>query len=440
MSRFYVTTSNLDPVRADVLARHRRLRGDRVRFLLVSPTRDTRDLLALSSTDTVDPSDTGHRAGVSRLWRACAAAGDLNRGPGDEWAFRLSRHTGRLRELIKTGELRIEPATRRDEVLALLAAEPPDVRAAGPDDQGAPVPDHPGLALEPWWDAATGVTGLGYGADSPNHRRWWLEGDRRVHVVDADALRPHAVLWPAVLLSAGLPPPTDIYIHDPAAALDLTDLTDLADRHGADAVRWWLLRTAPTPAGRQPPPTTRPAAPTSGPAAPTSHPATPSGPRAASPDRLVALANDDLAGTLGGLVDRVTTMVHRYRAGKPPVALPPPDAEALLTACRAAPDQVNEALAAFDFRQATDAVWRIVEQAGRYADRARPWDLARADRAGDRDARDRLDAVLAVLLTACRVLATELTPFLPTLAAGIAGQCITLTDSLAAPRALFPRR
>ncbi|MFC6090193.1 class I tRNA ligase family protein [Saccharothrix lopnurensis] len=500
MPRFYVTTSHLDPARAevaaDVLARHHRLRGDRVRFLLVSPDRGTRDLLALSSTDTVTPEDPAHHAGVVRLWRACAAAGDLSRGPGDEWSFRLSRHTGRLRELIAAGELRIAPAARRDEVLELLAAGLPDVRAAGSAGRGVPVPDHPGLALERWWDVATGVTGLGYGADGPNHRRWWLESDRRVHVVGADGLRLHAVLWPAVLLSAGLPLPTDVYAHEPAGGLGLPgldppglgltgtdpsgpspaglnppgpspaglDLAGLAEHHGADAVRWWLLRTPPgatTPNPATPNPATpNPATPNPATPNPATHlpttpdgPPTPTGPATDHPtppaadhpttsaaNRSVTLANDDLATALGALVDRVTTMVHRYRAGRPPVADPPADAEPLLAACRAAPEQVREALASFDFRRATDAVWRIVEQARRYADRARPWDLARADRAGDRDARDRLDAVLAALLTACRVLATELTPFLPTLAAGIAGQCITLTDSLAAPRSLFPRR
>ncbi|MFT7841307.1 class I tRNA ligase family protein [Saccharothrix sp. BKS2] len=490
MPRFYVTTSHLDPARAevpaDVLARHHRLRGDRVRFLLVSPDRGTRDLLALSSTDTVTPEDPAHHAGVARLWRACEAAGDLSRGPGDEWSFRLSRHTGRLRELIAAGELRIAPAARRDEVLELLAAGLPDVRAAGPAGRGVPVPDHPGLALERWWDVATGVTGLGYGADGPNHRRWWLESDRRVHVVGADGLRLHAMLWPAVLLSAGLPLPTDVYAHEPVGGLGLTelgltglgltdldptglgltgtdptgpgrpgsdptgpDLAGLAEHHGADAVRWWLLRTAPDATAPNPaapnPATHLPTTPDGPPTStdhPTDHPTPPAAdrPTTSTANRSVTLANDDLATALGALVDRVTTMVHRYRAGRPPVADPPAGAEPLLAACRAAPEQVREALASFDFRRATDAVWRIVEQARRYADRARPWDLARADRAGGRDARDRLDAVLAVLLTACRVLATELTPFLPTLAAGIAGQCITLTDSLAAPRSLFPRR
>ncbi|QFZ23178.1 class I tRNA ligase family protein [Saccharothrix syringae] len=395
MPRYYVTASHLDAVRADVLARHRRLRGDRVRFLLVSPDRDPRDLLALSSTDLAGADDPGHRVGVERLWRACAAAGDLRRA-GEGWYFRLSRYGGRLRELVAGGGLRVEPVGSRDAVLALLGAGVVDVRADGPAGTGVPVPDDPGRVMAPWWDAAVGLTGLGNG---PNPRRWWLEGDRRVHVVGADDLHRHALLWPAVLLSAGLPPPTDVCAHPTGP-----DLARQARRHGADAVRWWLLRDG------------------------------------TADDRVARLAAAELSGVLGDLVDRTTTMVHRYRGGRPPAAGLLPGADALLAACRDAPGRVDDALAAFDFRAATDAVWRVVVTARRYADQARPWDLARAERAGDRDAGERLDAVLAALLTACRALATELTPFLPTLAAGIAGQCITLTESLAAPRALFPRR
>ncbi len=124
-------------------------------------------------------------------------------------------------------------------------------------------------------------------------------------------------------------------------------------------------------------------------------------------------------------------MVHRYRAGRPPSAAPDPDAEPLVTACRAAPDETHEALADFDFDfdRAVAAVWRLVEETDGYLRRAKPWELAGR----------RLDAVLAALLAGCRALANQLTPFVPALALRIADQCFALSGSVAQPRTLFPK-
>lgn len=425
MSRCYVTTSTghggeqpdlafaLEAVRADVLARHRRLRGDRVRFLTGAHSETSADLrepLALSYTDFAAPGpDSRHPVGVERLWRACADAGDIYREAGT-WYFRPARHTDRLHDLIGSGKVRVEPAASRDEVLDLLAGGLPDLAISGPGT--IPVPGDPDRFVDPWWDeVATSVTSLGYGVDGPNVRRWWTGADRRVHVVGSDRLRSHAVHWPAVLLSAGLPLPTDVLVR-PAVAAGTREAVapgDLARRYGPDAVRWWLLRDAPA--------TTDFGA-----------------------SRLVARANSDLAKGLADLVDQITVMVHRYRAGKPPVGTgPAADAERLDATCQETPERVRDALAAADFAQAAAAVWRIVEEARAFARLARPWDLARAARGGDADAGGRLDAVLATQLSACRVLARELTPFVPTLATRIAQQCITLTGVLPPHQDLFRR-
>lgn len=88
------------------------------------------------------------------------------------WFFRLSRYQDQLTKLISTGELRIEPAARRNEVAA-----------------------------------------LGYGNDPDDYRRWWTDSDARVHVIGKGILRFHAVYWPAMLLSAGELPIT-IYVHE----------------------------------------------------------------------------------------------------------------------------------------------------------------------------------------------------------------------------------
>ncbi len=498
----------LELVQADVLARHHRLAGDQVRFqtgtddnslknvlaaeaegiaasALVSRNAAAfaalRELLALSFDDFIRTgSDPRHRPGVERLWRACAASGDLYRKryegwycvgceqfyrpaelPGgrcpehgtrpervaeENWFFRLSRYAGQLHDLIGSGRLRIEPAARRNEVLGFIAGGLEDFSASRPAARargwGIPVPGDAGQVIYVWWDALGNyITALGYGTGAGDYRRWWAEAGRRVHLAGKGVLRFHAVYWPAMLLSAGEPLPTDILVHDyltlggskisksaagaPAGG-DSADPAVLAARYGTDAVRWWLLREVP---------------------------------RVGDADfteaRLVARANDDLANDLGNLVSRVVTLVHRYRQGRVPAGARPAAADAgpaaglaapgslpagrLAAACEQMPRRAAEALAAADFRAATAAIWEVVEEANRHVERAEPWRLARAERDGDARAAALLDRSLALLIRACAALGTELAPFLPGLAARIRAACGGADGRLPASGQVFPR-
>src|SRR5580704_13287472 len=310
----------LELVQADVLARHRRGRGDRVRFQAGTDDNSLKNVLAAKTAGvdvrefvdgnaraflalgpalslTVDDvirtsSDLRHRPGVERVWRACAAAGDLYRkryeglyctgceqfySPADlrdgrcpehetepqrvaeeNWFFRLSRYGEPLREAITRGELRIEPAGRRNEVLAFIAGGLEDFSVSRPAERaggwGIPVPGDPGQVIYVWWDALCNyITALGYGTDGDAYREWWT-GARRVHLLGKGVLRFHAVYWPAMLLSSGQPLPTDIYVHDYLTAGGrkiskssgaAADPAELASEYGTDAVRWWLLREVP---------------------------------------------------------------------------------------------------------------------------------------------------------------------------------------------------
>lgn len=497
--RFYITTTipyvnarphlgfALELVQADTLARHRRHRGGHVRLLsgtddnslknvlaaeaegvdvqsLVDRNADAfaalRGPLALSLDDFIrTSSDPRHRVGVERLWRQCAAVGDLYRKEyeglycvgceqfytpdelidgrctehgtepqhvaEENWFFRLSRYADRLHELISSGDLHIEPAARRNEVLSLIEGGLHDFsvsrshrRARG---WGIPVPDDPSQVVYVWWDALGNyVTSLGYGTGDAAYDQWWATSERRVHLVGKGVVRFHAVYWPAMLLSAGLPLPTDILVHDYLTVAGrkisksggtTVDPAALAAAYGTDAVRWWLLRDVPQ-----------------------------IGDADFTPDRLTSRADADFAGGLGNLVHRIVTMIHRYRGGTVPSPDAAPTAVAtLVDVYQDAPGLIDTALAGFDFRRATRAAWSIVEEANRCIDAARPWELARAERQGDGEAARSLDTVLATLVTACRVLAEELRPFIPDAAARIAEQVTPVDGSLPASHPLFPR-
>ena len=486
----------LELVQADVLARHHRQAGDQVRSQTGTDDNSLKNVLAadaegipvaalvdrnasafaalaqplsLSFDDFIRTgSDPRHRPGVERLWRACAASGDLYRKryeglycvgceqfyrpaelpeglcpehrtrpepvAEENWFFRLSRYAGQLHDLISSGRLRIEPAARRNEVLGFIAGGLEDFSASRSTARargwGIPVPGDPGQVIYVWWDALGNyITAPGYGTDAEDYGRWWTGADRRIHLVGKGVLRFHAVYWPAILLSAGEPLPTDILVHDyltiggskisksgAVAGSETADPVELVDAYGTDAVRWWLLREVP---------------------------------RVGDADftaaRLVARANEDLANGLGNLVSRVVTLVHRYRQGRiprpdeSPAAATTSGRQALAAACQRAPGRVAAALASFDFRVATAAVWDVVDEANRYAERTQPWLLARAERDGDPAAGQLLDESLALLSSACSELAVLLAPFLPSLAGRIRAALDDSAGQLPAADPVFPR-
>ena len=477
----------LELVQADVLARYHRHRGDQVRFQTGTDDNSLKNVLAaevaglpvqefvdqnaaaftalggplgLSIDDVIRTSrDPRHRPGVERLWRASAQAGDLYRRhyeglycvgceqfyipaelrggrcpehgivpeqvAEENWFFRLSRYTGQLHDVIGSGQLRIEPAERRNEVLGFISGGLEDFSISRSTERahgwGIPVPGDPGQVIYVWWDALGNyITALGFGTDAADYQQWWSGSRRRIHLVGKGVLRFHAVYWPAMLLSAGQPLPTDILVHDyltvsgqkiSKSSGTTIDPAALASTYGTDAVRWWLLREVPRV-----------------------------GDADFTIERLTARANDELANGLGNLVQRVISMIHRYRGGYPPgITHFAPGSEELSTACHRAPDLIQAALARFDFRSGTAAVWAIADAANRYINHIQPWQLAKSERGGGADAAHQLDSVLATLIQAIRALGDNLTPFLPGAAEHISQQCAAISGRLPKPHPLFER-
>jgi methionyl-tRNA synthetase len=470
-------------VQADVLARYHRARHEQVRFQAGTDDNSLKNVLAAEAAGTgvqqfVDANaeaftglrqplnleiddlirtstDPRHRKGVERLWRACAASGDLYRRhyeglycvgceqfyavadlsdgrcpehgtvpdlvSEENWFFRLSRYASQLRRFIEDGAIRIEPAERRNEVLALIDSGLEDFSVSRSKERargwGIPVPGDPDQVIYVWWDALGNyLTALDYAEDGQHLKTWWTDASRRIHLLGKGVLRFHAVYWPAMLLSAGEAVPTDIVVHGyltengrkiSKSSGATVDPYDLVARYGTDAVRWWLLREVPRGADAD-----------------------------FTVDRLVSRANDELANGFGNLVNRVVSLIHRYCDGAvpPATAAAAPGAQALDAAIRNAPGRVAGALADFDLRRATEAVWCIADEANRYVNQTRPWSLAKAGQTAE------LAAVLSALLAACRAIGTHLRPFLPDAATRMTSQ-LTPNEGgfLPAPVPILPR-
>lgn len=467
----------LELVQADALARYHRERGDQVRAQTGTDDNslknvlgarqaglDTADYvdrlshrfldlaepLALSFDDSVRTAfDPRHRPGVERLWNACLERGDLYRRSytglyctgcegfytADEltgglcpehrtvpeevaeenWFFRLSRYQDRLRDLVSSGELLVQPDFRRREVLSFIESGLADFSVSRSVERtrgwGIPVPDDPDQVIYVWYDAlANYITGPGYGTDPKGYERWWVHADQRVHVIGKGILRFHAVYWPALLLSAGLPLPTTILVHEyltaegekiGKSAGDTVDPGTIVERFGTDALRWWLLRDVS---------------------------------RTTDTDyteaRLITRHDEDLVNTIGNLVNRTVSMVAAYRSGVVPTS-----ASSDLAADRGqALVRVNAAMTdTFDPRAATRAIVDLAETANRYVAAREPWSLARAQRHQD------LDVVLAELVRTCREVARLLYPFLPGAAERLTRQLGGDGDRVPPPRPVFGR-
>jgi methionyl-tRNA synthetase len=295
-----------------------------------------------------------------------------------------------IRARISDGRLRIDPPARRNEVLGFLAGEVRDLSVSRPrarvGEWGIPVPADPGQLVYVWFDALANYV------SAPGFSRW-NEARTRRHVIGKGILRFHAVIWPAILLSAGLALPDEILVHDYLTASgrkigkslgNVVDPNALIERYGADALRWWLAREIPRV-----------------------------GETDFSEDRLVATVNRDLAHGIGNVVQRVVALAARDDVRG---AAPADDARPLLTSCSQVSTQVAAALDGLDLKRATEAILALVGETNRYIERAAPW------------ARDPFEArpIVAALVQALTHVADELAPFVPDLAARARARLVSL--------------
>lgn len=461
----------LEIVLTDALARYHRLTEKDVYFLTGSdenslknvqaaekegvPTQDLvdryaadfyalREHLNLSFDDFIRTSvDHRHLEGVRKLWEACQLRGDIYSQPyrglycveceqfyteeelvnglcpehhirpevveEENYFFRLSRYAGQLLELIESNELRILPASRRNEVLSFIRMGLNDfsisrsrARAHG---WGVPVPGDPDQVMYVWFDALGNyITALDYAWDGPLFHRYWVENPNRVHVIGKGIIRFHAVYWPAILLSAGVPLPTTIFVHGyltiggrkiSKSLGNVIDPADLAKHYGKDSLRYYLLAKIP---------------------------ATDDGDFTL--ESLIRAHNADLADQLGNLLNRVVNMVGRYYRGVVPSPGAPTEADQkLIRKAEETPERVDAAIDRFAPHEAVAAVWDLVAAANKYVVEVEPWALAQKREGPEGAAAEQqLASALYNLAEVLRIVSLLSFPFIPEAAEAIAAQ------------------
>jgi methionyl-tRNA synthetase len=386
-------------------------------------------------------SDPRHTPGAQKLWEACAARGDIYKRTyrglycvgceqfytedelvgglcpehltrpdvveEENYFFRLSRYADQLRELIESDTLRILPQTRKNETLSLIRQGLTDFSIsrsrARAHDWGIPVPGDPEQVMYVWYDALSNyITALDYANEGPLYQHYWLHNPSRVHVIGKGILRFHTVYWPAILLSAGVPLPTSVFVHGYVTLEgnkisktlgNVVDPVVLVERYGTDALRYYLLREIPAADDGD-----------------------------YTQERFLRTYNGDLADQLGNLLNRVLNMVNRYYAGAVPAsgALDEIDRQ-LIGQAEGLRARVEAALEQFAPDAALAAIWELVGAANKYAQDTQPWALAK-QRKTSAEAEARLATSLYTLVEALRLIAWYCQPFLPATAEAIAGQ------------------
>ncbi|MGH2812746.1 MAG: class I tRNA ligase family protein, partial [Actinomycetota bacterium] len=325
----------------------------------------------------------------------------------DNYFFRLSRYADQLLQLIESDELRIVPQTRKNEVTSFIRMGLGDFSVSRTFERargwGIPVPGDPAQVMYVWFDALTNyINALGYAGETDLYRQFWLENPNRFHVIGKGILRFHAVYWPAMLLSAGVPLPSTILVHGYITARgtrmsktlgNVVNPADLVARYGTDPLRYFLLAKIP-----------------------------PFDDSDFTLERFVDVHNSELADQLGNLLSRVTAMVDRYCSGKVPAPreAEEPDA-ALEQAARSTPGKVAEAMDRFAFHEAVGAIWDLVSEANRYVVVREPWNLAK-QMDSNPAAAAALDTCLYSLVEVLRLVAGLAQPFIPGSSAEIARQ------------------
>jgi methionyl-tRNA synthetase len=176
----------------------------------------------------------------------------------ENYFFRLSNYQETLEKLISSDALKIVPETRKGEILSFIRGGLQDFSISRSKerarDWGVPVPGDDSQVMYVWFDAlANYITALGYVDDASLYKEWWEGSDERVHFVGKGINRFHTVYWPAMLLSAGLPLPTHVFVHGyltvdgQKMSKSLGNTIDpevLVKEYGTDATRYFFLRHA----------------------------------------------------------------------------------------------------------------------------------------------------------------------------------------------------
>ena len=310
----------------------------------------------------------------------------------ENYFFRLSKYTETIKKKIQSDELRIIPETRKNEILALLERGLEDISFSRPIENvphGIPVPDNSTQVIYVWCDALVNyISAIGYGRDEEEFNKWWPVD---LHVIGKDILRFHAAIWPAMLLSAGLPLPKSLLVHGfitsgghkmSKSIGNIIDPLELIEEFGSEAVRYFLARKISTFEDGD-----------------------------LTKEAFKDAYNGDLANGLGNLVSRVMKLAETYLSQSVTVKGSVFDRDVALLLDR------------FEIQKAMNHVWKEIGDLDLLIQNKKPWESKDQE-------------VISDLVVKLAQIGFSLAPFMPETSAKI----LVAIKENKMPASLFPRK
>ncbi|MFC1810217.1 methionine--tRNA ligase [Patescibacteria group bacterium] len=458
MGKYYVTTSipyanaaphigfAMEAIEADFLARYHRQLGDDVYFLtgtdehgmkihdtakelgrtpqehvdeIAAKNKELKKLLNLSYDDFIRTTSDRHKKGAQKLWMKLVEAGDIykdkyegfyckgceayvtekdledgkcptHKKPVEKFSeenyyFKLSKYSDKIVQLVESGELKVEPEFRKREFLNLAKEGLNDVSFSRPKNKlswGVEVPNDPEHTMYVWCDALSNyITALDYENEGELFKKYWPCDD---HVIGKDIIRFHVGIWIGILLSAGLKIPKRVPIHGfigsggqkmSKSLGNVISPFDVVEKYGTDPLRYYLLREIPTTEDGD-----------------------------FTYERFEEVYNSELANNLGNLMNRVVKMTERYFDSKVPE--PQNYDEKIVQNISTMWQDYGGHIAAFDLKKAVEEVIKMIDEANKYIEDTKPWQLAKEDEA-------KLGTVMYSLLVVLKNVGYALYPYIP---------------------------
>jgi methionyl-tRNA synthetase len=323
----------------------------------------------------------------------------------ENYFFKLSRYKDELIKLLQSETLAIVPVHRKNEVLSFLKGDLQDISISRSNERaknwGVEVPNDKTQRMYVWFDALNIYqSGVGFGLDEKKYKQWWPAD---VHAIGKGIVRFHAVYWPAFLLSAGLPLPKKLFVHEYLTVNgqkmsktlgNIIDPFGLIETFGAEPLRYYLLRyISPFADGDF------------------------------SEEKCKQAYNADLANGLGNLIARVAKLAE--------------NADYTLTGSITKTSEhfiedgpYTKALTEFRFPDALSFVWQQIAELDRYINEQKPWELAKTNI-------KKLESVLAHCIDRIQEIALLLDPILPETSIAILEQF--KGPKIKSQKPLFPR-